>query len=302
MSGRKIAARGGLFGSRESLVIYKQAKGELMSRAEKKLAKLKAEEELKKLKAEKRAQQQQDWEKSKEQWKAMPKGVKTTLKVVGAVIVLFVLIGIFSPSDESTSRNNSQTNETTQAAQETKEEEKLKTAQEIMFDKVLGLMDSKEAFDTGSYVKGDIPKGEYAFVPFDGSGKYYSEEDSAGNIVDNENFDSFGYVYVQGVGNIQTQGVLIKVDAFEKLGVKGAKEIYEKLNNVTDYKESAWYKAGTDIAPGTYTIESYGEAYVAVMSGPVGDSDIVDNEIFNGKHSVSVSAGQYLNVSKGKLL
>ncbi len=273
-----------------------------MSRAERKLAKLKAEEELKKLKAEKRAQQQQDWEKSKEQWKAMPKGVKTTLKVVGAIIVLIVLIGIFSPSDE-TSQNNSQASETSQTAQETKNEEpEPKTAKEIMFDKVLGLMDSKEAFDTGSYVKGDIPKGEYAFVPFDGSGKYYSEEDSAGNIIDNENFDSFGYVYVQGAGNIQTQGVLIKVGAFKELGVKSAKEIYEKLNDVKDYKDSAMYKVGTDIAPGTYTIESYGEAYVEVMSGPVGNSDIVDNEIFNGKHSVSVSAGQYLKVSKGKLL
>ena len=137
---------------------------------------------------------------------------------------------------------------------------------------------------------------------FSVSGKYYSEEDSAGNIMDNENFDSFGYVYVQGAGNIQTRGVLIKVDAFEKLGVKSAKEIYEQLNDATDYKDSAMYKVGVDIAPGTYTIESYGSAYVEVMSGPVGKSDIVDNENFNGKYSVTVSAGQYLKVSRGKLL
>lgn len=54
--------------------------------------------------------------------------------------------------------------------------------------------------------------------------------------MDNENFDSFGYVYVRGAGNIQTRGVLIRVDAFEKLGVKSAKEIYEQLNDATDYK------------------------------------------------------------------
>lgn len=275
----------------------------MTSRAEKKLAELKAKEELKKLQAEKRAKQQQDWEKTKQQWKAQPKGVKTTLKVIGAIIVLFILIGIFTPSDEKKDQNNSQTSETSQTTQETKKEEpKPKTAKELMFEKVTGLISSKDAFDTGSYVKGDIPAGEYAFVPFEGSGKYYSEEDSAGNILDNENFDSFGYVYVQGAGNLQTQGVLIKIGAFEKLGVKSAKEIYEKLNDVSDYKDSAMYKVGVDIAPGAYTIESYGQGYVEVMSGPVGNSDIVDNENFSGKYSVSVGVGQYLKVSKGKLL
>ena len=275
----------------------------MASRAEKKLAELKAKDELKRLQAEKREKQQQEWEKTKQQWKAQPKGVKTTLKVIGVIIVLFVLIGIFSPSDNKKDQNSSQTNATNQTTQETKKEEsKPKTAKELMFEKVTGLISSKDAFDTGSYVKGDIPAGEYAFVPFEGSGKYYSEEDSAGNIIDNENFDSFGYVYVQGAGNIQTQGVLIKIGAFEKLGVKSAKEIYEKLNDATDYKDSAIYKVSVDIAPGVYTIESYGQGYVEVMSGPVGNSDIVDNENFNGKYSVTVSAGQYLKVSRGKLL
>ena len=274
-----------------------------MSRAEKKLAELKAKEELKKIKAEKRQKQQQSLEDSKQQWNALPQKTKTILKVIGIVIVLFVLIGIFTPSDENKDQDTAQANETTQTTQEPVEEDpEPKTDQEIMFDKVIGLMDSKEAFDTGSYVKGDITTGEYAFVPFDGSGQYYSEEDTAGNIIDNENFDSFGYVHVQGAGNIKTDGVLIKTEAFEKLDAKSAKEIYEKLNNVSDYKESAMYKVGTDIAPGTYTIESYGEAYVSVMSGPVGNSDIVDNEIFKGKYSVTVSAGQYLKVSRGKIL
>lgn len=274
-----------------------------MSRAEKKLAELKAKEELKRLKEERRAKQQQDWEKTKEQWRAMPKGVKTTFKILGVIIVLFILIGAFSSSGDNKSQDNSQASNVSQVTQETKKEEpKPKTAKEIMLEKVNELISSKEAFDAGSYIKGDIPIGEYAFIPFEGSGKYYSEEDSAGNIIDNENFDSFGYVYVQGAGNLQTRGVLIKVSAFEKLGVKSAKEIYEQLNDVTAYKDSAMYKVGVDIAPGSYTVESYGQGYVEVMSGPVSKSDIVDNEIFNGKYSVSVSAGQYLKVSKAKLL
>ena len=267
-----------------------------MSRVEKRSDVVKAEEELKKTKQNKKLKQQ-------EELANIPKSVKVISAIIVGVVFLFILIGVFTPSDENKDQDTAQANETTQTTQEPVEEEpEPKTDQEIMFDKVIGLMDSKEAFDTGSYVKGDIPTGEYAFVPFDGSGQYYSEEDTAGNIIDNENFDSFGYVHVQGAGNIKTDGVLIKTEAFEKLDAKSAKEIYEKLNNVSDYKESAMYKVGTDIAPGTYTIESYGEAYVSVMSGPVGNSDIVDNEIFKGKYSVTVSAGQYLKVSRGKIL
>jgi hypothetical protein len=174
-----------------------------------------------------------------------------------------------------------------------------KTPQQQIVDNIMGLIDTKQAFDSGSYIKGEIPVGEYAFISFNESGKYYSEKDTAGNIIDNENFDSFGYVYVHDVGNIETQGVLINIAAFKTLGVTSAKEIYETMNNVQNYKESAWYKVGVDIQPGQYVIESYGEGYVGIMAGPVGKSDIVDNEIFNGKHMVTVSAGQYLKVSRG---
>lgn len=263
-----------------------------MSRAGKKLAELKAKEEFKKLKADKKQKQQQ-------QLAATPKGVKITAVIIVAIIILFIIIGISSSSTQS----NNEVSESTKTTQETKKEEpKAKTDKEIMTEDIAGLIDAKEAFDIGSYVKGDIPVGEYAYVPLDSNGKYYSEEDSAGNIIDNENFDSFGYVYVQGAGNLQTQGVLIKSSAFKKLGVSGAKEIYEKLNNIPDYKESAMYKVGVDVSPGTYTLKSYGEGYVEVMSGPVGNSDIVDNEIFNGKYSVTVSVGQYLKVSTAKIL
>ncbi len=274
-----------------------------MSRAEKKLAELKAKEELKRMKTEKREQQQQEWEKTKQQWNALPPAVKTSIKVIGAIIVLFALIGMFTTSNKTDEQDSRQTSGTAQNTLEVKKEDPTpKTTKEIMFEKINGLIASKEAFDTGSYVKGNVPVGEYAFIPFEGSGKYYSEEDSAGNIIDNENFDSFGYVYVQGAGNIQTRGVLIKTGAFDRLGVTSAKEVYEQLNNTTNYKESAMYKVGIDIAPGVYTVESYGQAYVEIMSGPVGNSDIVDNENFNGKYSISVSAGQYLKISRGKLL
>ena len=175
------------------------------------------------------------------------------------------------------------------------------TSQEKMVQDIIPLIDSKLAFDTGSYIQGDIPPGDYAFISFDGSGKYYVEKDNAGNIIDNENFDSFGYVHVHGVGNIQTKGVLINISAFEQLGVTSAKEIYEKMNDFQNYQQSAYYKVGIDIPSGTYVLESYGSGYVAIMSGPVGKSDIIDNENFDGRYSVTVTDGQYLKVSRANI-
>lgn len=274
-----------------------------MSRAEKKLAELKAKEELKKMKEAKRARQQQAAEKAKQQWRDAPKSVKTTIKVVGAIFALIILIAIFTSPTENSDNSSEKENEASVSTQESKKKEEVKeTNQQAMLRKINELIESKNAFDTGSYVKGDIPTGEYAFISFDGSGKYYSEEDGAGNIIDNENFDSFGYVYVQEAGNLQTGGVLIKINQFKKLSVSGAKEIYEKLNDTTKYKESGIYKAGFDIKSGSYTIQSVGQAYVEVGSGPIGNNEIIDNENFNAKHSVNVSDGQYLKISGGKIL
>lgn len=206
-------------------------------------------------------------------------------------------------SETATEEQESSTDENTE--DETKEiaeePEPILTPQEEMFTKLTGLIDEGKAIDTGSYIQGDIPKGEYAFITFEGSGQYYSEEDQAGNIIDNENFESFGYVYVHDKGNIETMGALVSVDALKNLGVSGAKELYEIMNDVEDFTGSAWYKVGADIEPGQYVIESIGEGYAAIMSGPVGNNEIVDNNIFNGRYSVNVSEGQYLVVSKGEI-
>lgn len=170
-----------------------------------------------------------------------------------------------------------------------------------MIQDIVDLIDEGLAFDTGSYIKGDIPKGEYAFVTFDGSGQYYAEKEISGSIIDNENFDSFGYVYVHEEGNVETKGALVKVEALGDLGVSGAKELYEILNELEDYKGSGWYKAGLDIEPGEYIIESIGDGYVAVMNGPVGNTNIDNNENFNGKFAVNVKDGQYLKISRGTI-
>lgn len=224
------------------------------------------------------------------------------------VIVVVIVLGIIGAcfggeTSNNNSSNNSSSNYNKNSNETNKKEETKKelTESEKMIVKISDLIDKGQAFDTGSYIKGDIPKGEYAFIKFNGSGSYYSEEDASDNIIDNENFDSFGYVKVHEAGNLTTRGVLISINAFETLGVSGAKEIYEILNDKKDYNQGGWYKVGTDIEPGTYVIESIGSAYYAVMTGPVGDSDIVNNDNFSGKKQVSVSNGQYLKVSRATI-
>lgn len=72
-----------------------------MSRAERKLAKIKAEEELKKIKQEKKLKQQQ-------QLANAPKSVKVISAVIVGAVFLFILIGALSVSDNS-SDNKSDT-------------------------------------------------------------------------------------------------------------------------------------------------------------------------------------------------
>ncbi|WP_071460716.1 hypothetical protein [Bacillus massilinigeriensis] len=240
------------------------------------------------------------------------KAKKMLLCAGGAVVLFFAALSFDSDiserADSTVTKQSEQKskNSTSDKKEQTKAEKvvkkpEIKTPQQEMIEKLSGLFDKKKAFDAGSYVKGDIPLGEYAFISFDGSGKYYGEEDLSGNIIDNENFDSFGYVYVHGAGNIQTDGVLVSYDAFKELGVSSAKEIYEMVNNLKDFKDSGWYKVGVDIQPGQYTIESMGEGYVAVLTGPVGKNEIVNNENINGRFTVNITNGQYLQVSRGTI-
>ncbi|NIK10911.1 membrane lipoprotein lipid attachment site-containing protein [Alkalibacillus almallahensis] len=203
-------------------------------------------------------------------------------------------------TDADTETDSETSNETDTSTEEVEPVE-LTEAEKTTRD-LVSLMEEENVYDAGSYVEGDIPKGEYAFVRFSGSGQYYGEEDTNGNIIGNHNFDSFGYVHVHNAGNITASAILVGIDELEELGVSGAKELYEKLNNESDYKQSGFYKVGTDIEPGEYTIESVGQAYVSVLSGPVSNNEIVQNNNFNGKYSVNVKEGQYLNISGGKII
>lgn len=225
-------------------------------------------------------------------------------KIISIALILLMVLtitGCGTPSSSDENYNSDSNSETSDSSSTTEEESEELTEAQIMVAKILDLIDEKLAFDAGNYIQGDIPAGEYAFVKFPDSGSYYCEKDGAGNIVDNENFDSFGYVKVHSVGNLETDGVLINVSALKKLGVNGAKEVYETLNNQSDWNQSGYYKVGADINPGKYVVESIGTGYWAIMTGPVSSGDIVDNDNFNGRATIKLAKGQYLSLSRATI-
>lgn len=220
-----------------------------------------------------------------------------TLLVGVALIISLSACGVNETTNNNTPKDNVETSDYNESTPSPKKE---LTEKEKMISKVSELMEKDLAFDVGNYIAGDIPKGEYAFIGINSS-KYYCEKDAAGNIIDNENFQSFGYVYVHGLGNVETRGVLVSVNAFAELGVTGAKQLYEIINEQSDYTQSGMYKIGVDIPAGTYTVESIGSGYFALLTGPVGNYDIINNDNFTGRSQVSTKNGQYLELSRAMI-
>lgn len=164
---------------------------------------------------------------------------------------------------------------------------------------VTGWVSSKQAFAPATYPLGGIPEGQYLYIP-SGTNHYYSEEDTNGNIIDNEGFSSFGYVHVHGVGNVKTLGFLIKIATVKQSEYKTGKKLYEILKGIENYNFSGYYLVGSDIPAGSYRLTSVGEAYFSVESGPVGKTEIVQNDNFSGSVDVRVSSGQYLKLTRAK--
>lgn len=157
------------------------------------------------------------------------------------------------------------------------------------------------AFGDGSYAKDKIPAGDYVFICLLDTG-YFEEDDMSGSILDNQNFDSFGYVTVKGAGNVKIRGSMVSVSALNRLGASGAKDLYEKLHETGTYNQAGMYKVGVDIPEGVHTVTSMsGQAYYEVMSGPVGNSEIVSNDNFTGSASVDLAAGQYIDIHRASI-
>lgn len=160
------------------------------------------------------------------------------------------------------------------------------------------LVSAGQAFEPGSYAKGTIPKGEYAYV---GKNEGYFGEELNGQIIDNQIFPSFGYVYVHGIGDIKTDGFLLSSTALRKLGYASASAVYRSLTKQEPYNFAGMYKVGTDLPAGNYVIKSAGDGYVSVNTGPVGNSEIVWNDNFHGTKSADLTNGQYIELNKASI-
>lgn len=206
----------------------------------------------------------------------------------GLLIFLIAFIAaIPKDSDNSTDTEN--------VAQQDAAISTSKPAEKSKFDL---LVEQKKIFLPGDYAQGSIPKGEYIFIS--DRGGYYGEERD-GQIIDNANFESFGYVYNHAIGDIKSHGLLVSQEALKELGFAGAKAIYELITKQTDYNFSGHYKVGTDIPAGRYIIESAGQGYVEINKGPVGKGEILNNDNFNGSKSINLRNGQYLQLTRASI-
>ena len=75
------------------------------------------------------------------------------------------------------------------------------------------------------------------------------------------------------------------------------------MNDLTNYNQSGYYKVGTDIEAGNYIVESIGsEGYYSIKSGPVSGGKILDNDFVDGRASIKLKNGQYIEISKLELI
>ena len=225
--------------------------------------------------------------------------VLSGVAVVVVVVTIATAASTVSESEAGKKGGDAGTISTEGTSYSTETSSPEKSSQLKALEMIADLIDQDRAYDTGNYAVGTIQPGEYAFISLNSGGMYYSEEDLSGNIIDNEIFSSFGWVYVHGVGNVDTSGVLVRQDDFASLGVASAKELYLILNNLNvDYNQSGYYKVGVDIQQGQYMLTSTGDGYASLNTGPVGNSEIIDNELFNGTYSIFLIDGQYFELSR----
>src|SRR5699024_1091995 len=203
--------------------------------------------------------------------------------MIGSISLALVACGGVNNNTENVNNNNDEVeNEEVennedlveQNENETKEDEnenKEITNKDELLDAMKPLIEEGLIFDIGDYKKGEVPKGEYAIVGTNGDNAYFSEYDEHDNVVENKNFNNFGYAYVSGAENLSVSGGLISLEALERMGISGAKEFYEIFHDQEEeFKEAGYYKVGVDIKAGEYTVESIRyEGLVGIKEGAV---------------------------------
>lgn len=155
-----------------------------------------------------------------------------------------------------------------------------------------------QAFKPGDYRIGQIPVGTYVWLKPLENGHSFQENGPDENLVTLENFDSFGYIHVNGIGNISTQGWLIKPPTILKSEYRSALRFYIAHRDLKSYNFSGMYHVGTDIQPGIYVFKKVGSDSGWVREwhgGPPGKGENKLNQV-KGEAEYTLIGGMFIDV------
>jgi len=153
------------------------------------------------------------------------------------------------------------------------------------------------SYKEGTYKVGtDIPSGEYCIYSTSNISGYYSvNADSKGDsIIGNDNFVYNAFVTVSDGQYLElSRAIAVPVSEIDGVTYK------------IDTSGSGTFRVGIDIPAGEYKLINEGEdysGYYCVYNDSEPDTRIVSNDNFEGQTYITVSDGQYLLLSRCKIV
>lgn len=154
-------------------------------------------------------------------------------------------------------------------------------------------IDNMDVYYEGQYKVGvDIPAGEYMVVAGDYGGYFSVTSDANGNdILFNDNFDSNSIITIYENEYLElSRCFALPVDEF-----------YDYYTVNTD-NDGVMLKVGLDIPAGEYKIDAANGSGYFCIYGDSRHDDIISNDNFNGTRYITVNEGEYLLLSRCKLV
>ena len=148
---------------------------------------------------------------------------------------------------------------------------------------------SLHKYENSTYKVGsDMPAGEYVIFATDGSGYFCLSSDSSGNsIIANDNFDYNSIITIE-------EGEYLKLSRCYAEPISSAGDI--------NTKGPAMYKIGKHLKSGEYKLEAIGSSGYYCVYSDNKQNEIYDNDNFDGTTYVYVSDGQYLKLSRCRII
>lgn len=146
-------------------------------------------------------------------------------------------------------------------------------------------------YEPGTYKVGtDLPAGEYLVLCISQIPGYFGvyADANKSDIIHNNNFEVNSYVTVEDGDYFEaSRSLIISVEEFNK------------YYHIVSRESGAMLKVGIDIEPGEYKLicEDGEDGYYSILSDSR-QGDIIANDIFENSTYVSISNGQYLELSR----